>query len=168
MLHCGSFNSVAIVCNVGLFQGKKTQNTKNSCTHTQSCVILEGLNNAVMEEFLSPCSFECVIACLGAAVWCYTFGSMKWEAFIGPRAALSRQSIVKSHFHSNQLMLTQNNAAGAAAWRLEHHPQPKRGGGKREVPPHDCYFYHRHFSHCLSARLSDLSLPQPLLSIPLS
>lgn len=56
------------------FLGKKQKKpSKNSCdmripAHTHSCVILGGLNNEMMEEFLSPCSFECVIACLGAAV----------------------------------------------------------------------------------------------------
>lgn len=84
-----------------------------------------------MQEFLSPCLFECVIACCGAAVWCYTFGSMKWEAFIETREVLGRQNTVKSYFHSNQLTLSQNNAAGAAAWQLEHHPHHKQGGKKK-------------------------------------
>lgn len=46
---------------------------------------------------------------------------------------------------------------------------PNLNRGEKEKRFHyDCFFYHRNFSHCLSACLSDLSLPQPLLSIPLS
>lgn len=76
-------------------------------THTQSCEILEGLYNATMEElFIWMC--DCLLW-----HWCYTFGTMKWEAFIETCAAPGRQNPAKSHFHSNQLTLIQNNAAGA-------------------------------------------------------
>lgn len=49
------------------------------------------------------------------------------EKRLETRAAPSRQNTEESHFHSNQLTRIQNNAVGAAARQLEHHPQHKQG-----------------------------------------
>ena len=74
----------------------------------------------------SPFSFEFVIARRGVAVCRHTLGSVKWEVFIETHAVLSGQDTVKSHFHSYQPELIQNNAPGALLQRAENHPPNKR------------------------------------------
>lgn len=89
--------------------------------------------------------------------------------FIETHAVLSGENTVKSHFHSYQPELIQNNAAGALLQWVENHPPTYQKKRKRKHLEHDCCFYHHSFfSIYLPACLAYLCLHHLLSIFPSS